>query len=172
MNFDRMMRRAYGMAEDKFAGFGYCLAALYLTNDNRNDAIELLQVEGKDSVRLRAIAKLTESNVDKIARALLTHHFTNSIGIVEGAEACDNDAPDAVGTIGPEGLRQLQYWRDGTAIIEKALAKAVAADLADVPFPLTGAAASLWHSASASAYQHALEMMGVPRIEPAKKVPT
>jgi len=54
------------------------------------------------------------------------------------------------------------YWKEGTLIIEACLRKAVRADPGDVPFPLVGAEAVLWHQAQATAYQHALEMMGMP----------
>lgn len=56
-----------------------------------------------------------------------------------------------------------QYWRDGTALIEACLAKAVRGDPSDVPMPLVGDEAKLWHQAQAEAYRHALEMMGVPQ---------
>lgn len=55
---------------------------------------------------------------------------------------------------------QLRYWKDGTKLIEEFLARAQRADPGDVPFPLVGNEAKLWHSAQATAYQHALEMMG------------
>lgn len=59
----------------------------------------------------------------------------------------------------------LTYWKNGTKLIEECLAKARKADPGDVPFPLVGDEARLWHSAQATAYQHALEMMGwTPRI--------
>lgn len=47
---------------------------------------------------------------------------------------------------------------DGFKIIEKNLAIATKADPSQAPFPLVGEAARLHHTASASAYQHALEM--------------
>lgn len=56
-------------------------------------------------------------------------------------------------------VERMRYWKQGTEIIEKCLAVSLVADPADVPFPLVGDEAKLWHSASASAYQHALEMM-------------
>lgn len=57
----------------------------------------------------------------------------------------------------------MEYWNAGTEIIEKCLADAIRAYTNDVPIPLVGEQAKLWHMASASAYQHALEMMGKPR---------
>lgn len=54
---------------------------------------------------------------------------------------------------------RLAYCAQGAQIIEAALAKALKADPADAPMPLTGEDAALWHRAQASAYQHALEMM-------------
>jgi len=53
-----------------------------------------------------------------------------------------------------------KYWKEGTAIIEACLSKAIRADPGDVPFPLIGEEAKLWHQAQKVAYQHALEMMG------------
>lgn len=53
-----------------------------------------------------------------------------------------------------------EYWKSGTRVIEECLARAIRADPGDVPFPLLGDEARLWHAATASAYQHALEMMG------------
>lgn len=57
-------------------------------------------------------------------------------------------------------MSDLEYWKDGTRLIEECLAKARRADPGDVPFPLVGDQARLWHSAQVAAYQHALEMMG------------
>lgn len=57
----------------------------------------------------------------------------------------------------------VEYWKRGTEVVEKALEKALKADPKDAPFPLTGEEARIWHQASADAYQHALEMMGVPK---------
>lgn len=57
----------------------------------------------------------------------------------------------------------LEYWGEGTVLIEECLAKATRADPGDVPFPLVGEEAVLWHRAQAAAYQHAIEMMGRPR---------
>ncbi len=62
------------------------------------------------------------------------------------------------------GDADLRYWAEGTKLIEECLAQALRADPDDVPFPLVGNEAKLWHSASASAYQHALEMMGRPTV--------
>lgn len=56
----------------------------------------------------------------------------------------------------------MTYWRDGHAIVEARLDKAVKADPSDAPIPLTGEQAKLWHMAQADAYRDALEMMGVP----------
>lgn len=56
----------------------------------------------------------------------------------------------------------MKYWRDGAEIVERCLKRALAADPLDVPFPLVGDEARIWHSAQAAAYQHALEMMGPP----------
>lgn len=53
----------------------------------------------------------------------------------------------------------IAYWRQGEAIIEAALAKAVAADPLDAPMPLHGGDAKLYHQGAADAYRHALEMM-------------
>jgi hypothetical protein len=53
-----------------------------------------------------------------------------------------------------------EYWKKGTFLIEKCLIKAKWADPLDTPFPLVGDDAKLWHRAQATAYQHALEMMG------------
>jgi hypothetical protein len=58
------------------------------------------------------------------------------------------------------------YWREGTALIEACLAKAIRADVNDAPIPLIGAEAKAWHYAQAEAYRHALEMMGVPEGYP------
>lgn len=66
-------------------------------------------------------------------------------------------------------MSDLDYWRAGTKIIEECLANAIKADPGDVPFPLVGAEAKLWHQAQAVAYQHALEMMGMPS-SPARAV--
>lgn len=56
----------------------------------------------------------------------------------------------------------LEYWSAGTEIIERCLQKAVEADPLNVPMPLVGDEALLWHRAQMEAYRHALEMMGVP----------
>lgn len=56
----------------------------------------------------------------------------------------------------------IAYWREGAAIVEACLTKALKADPSDAPFPLAGREAAIWHEAQASAYQHALEMMGPP----------
>lgn len=56
----------------------------------------------------------------------------------------------------------ITYWREGAEIIENCLQRAIEADPANVPFPLTGDLAKVWHMAQAVAYQHALEMMGPP----------
>lgn len=53
---------------------------------------------------------------------------------------------------------RLKDVSEGLDIVERNLAVAQNADPADAPFALTGAEATLWHKASASAYQHALEM--------------
>ena len=46
------------------------------------------------------------------------------------------------------------------SILERSLEKAVTANPADAPFGLSAEEACLWHMAQASAYQHALEMLG------------
>jgi len=56
----------------------------------------------------------------------------------------------------------IAYWKRGHGVIEKAMNKAYAGDWQDAPMPLTGEEASLWLRAQGEAYQHALEMMGVP----------
>lgn len=61
---------------------------------------------------------------------------------------------------------RLQYWLDGTRLIEACLAKAEKAEFEDAPFPLDPEQAALWHRAQLEAYRHALEMMGVPEDEP------
>lgn len=48
----------------------------------------------------------------------------------------------------------------GLAIVEKHFQIATKADFADAPFPLDPSQAHIWHQATASAYQHALEMCG------------
>lgn len=58
----------------------------------------------------------------------------------------------------------LQYWVDGSAIIEKCLTRATDAAHEDAPFGMGDADARIWHEAQANAYQHALEMMGVPTL--------
>lgn len=54
------------------------------------------------------------------------------------------------------------YWQQGAQLIQACLDKAVAADPAEAPMPLTGADAALWHRAQMEAYRHALEMMAPP----------
>lgn len=54
----------------------------------------------------------------------------------------------------------LDYWREGTELIETCLARAEKADPLDAPMPLTGNDAKLWHTAQMEAYRHALEIMG------------
>lgn len=54
---------------------------------------------------------------------------------------------------------KLQGVKEGLQIIEAALAKARKADPLDVPMPLVGDEARIWHAATANAYQHALEML-------------
>lgn len=56
----------------------------------------------------------------------------------------------------------IDYWKAGTRIIEKCLAKATKADPQDAPVGLVEHDADVWFRAQASAYQHALEMMGFP----------
>lgn len=46
------------------------------------------------------------------------------------------------------------------SILERSLERAVTADPADAPFGLSVDEARIWHMAQASAYQHALEMLG------------
>ena len=53
---------------------------------------------------------------------------------------------------------RLKEVSEGLDIVERNFTVAQNADPADAPFPLTGQEAALWHKASASAYQHALEM--------------
>lgn len=60
----------------------------------------------------------------------------------------------------PTAQTQIAYWKQGAALIEACLAKAVAADPRDAPMPLAGDDAALWHRAQAEAYRHCLEMMG------------
>ncbi len=48
------------------------------------------------------------------------------------------------------------------SILERNLEKALVANPADAPFGLSVEEALLWHMAQASAYQHALEMLGSP----------
>ena len=48
---------------------------------------------------------------------------------------------------------------EARALFEAALAKAVKADIHDVPFWITGGAASTWHRAQASSLQWVLEML-------------
>lgn len=59
-------------------------------------------------------------------------------------------------------MPDIDYWKRGTAVIEKKLEQAQEADPANAPFGLVGDEAKLWHQAQASAYQHALEVMGYP----------
>jgi hypothetical protein len=59
-------------------------------------------------------------------------------------------------------VSDIKYWKKGTKLIEACLAKSVAADPLDVPFPLVDNDAKIWHMAQRAAYQHALEMMGYP----------
>lgn len=53
---------------------------------------------------------------------------------------------------------RLKEVSEGLDVIERNLNVAQKADPSDAPFPLVGKEATLWHKASASAYQHALEM--------------
>lgn len=57
---------------------------------------------------------------------------------------------------------KLEYVKHGQEVIEKAVKVAYAGDWQDAPMPLTGDEASLWLRAQGEAYQHALEMMGLP----------
>ncbi|WP_337054050.1 hypothetical protein [Pseudoxanthomonas sp. USHLN014] len=59
---------------------------------------------------------------------------------------------------------------DWHSVIERALAKAVKADPSDAPFGLDPQQATIWHQASASAYQHALEMIPAKAAAPAPGV--
>lgn len=129
-----------------------------------------------------------------VSRTLLPHEFTaicdycgsiwetsSSFYDPETGGACEQAGPD-VGRLRALRVKSGEiimssnvepisdYWRQGTRVIEECLAKAVAANPSDAPFPLVGEEAALWHSARAAAYQHALEMMGVPldyQAEPA-----
>lgn len=58
------------------------------------------------------------------------------------------------------------YWKRGQEVIEKAMKVAYRGDWQDAPMPLIGDEARLWLRAQAEAYQHALEMMGVPEQSP------
>ena len=62
----------------------------------------------------------------------------------------------------PTETSLIKYWRQGEAIVEAALAKAVAADPLDAPMPLLGREAEIYHQGRADAFRHALEMMGYP----------
>lgn len=68
-----------------------------------------------------------------------------------------------------ESPYNLEYWKRGTKVIEECLKKAVQADPLDVPFPLVGNEAKLYHWAQMEAYRHALEMMGYNDVEPRSK---
>lgn len=59
----------------------------------------------------------------------------------------------------PTTASLLTYLRQGTMVIEGALAKAVAADPQNVPMAFTGTDAQLYHQGAADAYRHTLEMM-------------
>jgi len=61
-----------------------------------------------------------------------------------------------------DARRALKYWIDGTEIVEGCLKKAHNAKPEDAPFGMDRGEAKIWHEAQESAYQHALEMMGVP----------
>ncbi|TAA11249.1 hypothetical protein EA658_16430 [Pseudoxanthomonas winnipegensis] len=56
--------------------------------------------------------------------------------------------------------------RDGHSVIEQALATALRADPSDAPFGLDHEQATIWHQATAAAYQHALEMIPVAAPSP------
>ena len=55
------------------------------------------------------------------------------------------------------------YWLIGTAAIESKLNEALRADPNDAPFGMDPENAKIWHATRAQAYQHALEMMGIPQ---------
>lgn len=65
----------------------------------------------------------------------------------------------------PAGTPDLptDYWQSGTAAIEAKLKEALAADPNDAPFGMDPEDAKTWHATRAEAFQHTLEMMGVPQ---------
>lgn len=141
------------------------LAASYLRN-TAPDVTAVLRQLVAEVVGLR-------DDLDHVAPASERDHLSRASRRMVETVMSDREALRAeVKRLNTEVERltgSIKDWQDGTKIIQECLVQAEKADPCDVPFPLVGDEARLWHCAQFNAYRHALEMMGEPATELAKE---